>query len=1570
MASPEEGPAFSSVQSEIGDRFGVLPNFFRLAPEAPEVTENLWGFARFGYLDNPLPALFKERLFVYLSRFCDVRYCLARHVGFLTGLGKPAGDEQCAPETVEQVVRMLRRPLPRGAEVEAHLALLESRHAEPLDLEELDEELDVAVFACAANVFLESAHAGSCLEALRRALGEVPFQHLLVFLTFVRTAHFWTKVHPELHLEDDIKDLLGIHEALAECVMNDPEAMGSEVSQGLLDELAMLRRERDQAELLRVTLASIGDAVVTTDTVGAITDLNAVAEELTGWTKEEAVGQALATVFRVVDEKGRLPGGGGLDGSHGGAELGLTRHTILTAKDGTTRPIEDTVAPIRSGKGDEVGSVLVFREVTERHREESLLVDQNRVLEQVARGGDLAKILDEVCLAGERHIGGGSIAAMLVAEEGGTRLRHVAGGRCPARYLEAIDPVEVGPTIGSCGTAAFRGERVVVEDIATDPLWEGFRELALSHGLAACWSVPILSPAGTVRGTFAVYSPNPRRPSEQEMQAIEFLAHTAGIAIERQRSEQAVRDSDLRYRLVGEAANDAIWDWDLVTNGVTWNEGVRTQFGHTSDQVDSDASWWVKNIHPDDRERVTHGIHAVIDGDGERWNSEYRFQRADGTYAVVFDRGRVVRDDSGKPVRMVGSMLDLTERKRAERERADAQRMFYDLVEKCPFGIYIVDSDFRIASMNEGSQTGAFANVSPAIGCPYDEALRVLWPEPVAAELMRIFRHTLETGESYFSNRFENQRADIGETESYEWELHRVMLPGGRFGVVCYYFDSTELRRTERELRFQLDLTKGITDTATTAIFMMDDKSRCTFMNPAAEAMTGFQFEEVQGEILHDFIHHHHPDGRPYPMPECPIDRALPENGEVRDHEDIFIRKNGEYFPVMINALVIRKQGVAVGTVIEVQDITVRKRAEEALRESEERFRTIFTQTLAGIAEVDLTGRFVQVNARYCEVVGRTEDELYGLRMHDITHPDDLVRNLPLFEAAVAGGDPFVIEKRYIRPDGSLVWVSNSVSVIRDRDGKPRHVVAATIDITERKESEAQLAEALRFYHSSIDALTSHLAVLDEQGVILEVNHAWRDFAEMNDFVGQKWGVGLNYVELCETSTGECADDGKIARGIRDVLSGRAELYECEYPCHSPTEQRWFLMRVTRFQSMGAVRVVVTHDNVTQRRAAEERLRKLAAKLSEANHRKNEFLATLAHELRNPLAPIRNGLQLIGMSNGDSEAVERTCGMIDRQLSQMVRLVDDLMDVSRISTGKLELRKEQVTLSSVVGSAVETSRPLIDQMGHELSVKLPEQPLELLVDPTRLSQVFLNLLNNAAKYSDRNGKIQLTAERQGDEVVVTVKDRGIGLPADKLSHVFEMFSQVDPSLERAQGGLGIGLSLVKRLVELHDGSIKAHSEGLGKGAEFVVRLPVVSKAPADKADEGAPERKSSKLRILVVDDNRDGADSLAMMLGMMGNETQTAYDGEEAVAAAEKFRPQVILLDIGLPKLNGHEACRRIREMEGGDAIVIIAQTGWGQEEDRERTSEAGFDHHLVKPLDPKKLLGLLKSISEEREPG
>ena len=381
---------------------------------------------------------------------------------------------------------------------------------------------------------------------------------------------------------------------------------------------------------------------------------------------------------------------------------------------------------------------------------------------------------------------------------------------------------------------------------------------------------------------------------------------------------------------------------------------------------------------------------------------------------------------------------------------------------------------------------------------------------------------------------------------------------------------------------------------------------------------------------------------------------------------------------------------------------------------------------------------------------------------------------------------------------------------------------------------------------------------------------------------------------------------------------------------------------------------------------AYERLR-LVNELKEADRRKDEFLATLGHELRNSLAPVRNAVRVLGLKGPNEPELRWGRDVIERQVDHLTRLIDDLTDISRITLNKLELRKERIELAEVINGAVESSRPLIEKCGHELAVTLPPEPAYVNGDSVRLAQAFMNLLANAAKYTERGGRIWMTAEREDGEVIVRVKDTGVGIPPEKLPRLFEMFYQVDRSLERSQGGLGIGLSLVRRLVELHGGRVNAHSVGVGKGSEFTVRLPVLteeSKPPNCEEPRGKRQTEpATARRILVVDDNPIAADSLAKLLRLMGNEVQTAYDGLAAIEATERFRPDAVLLDISMPKLNGYDACRRIRAEKWGKDIVLIALTGWDQQENKDRTEEAGFDAHMVKPVDANALLKLLGEL-------
>ena len=397
-------------------------------------------------------------------------------------------------------------------------------------------------------------------------------------------------------------------------------------------------------------------------------------------------------------------------------------------------------------------------------------------------------------------------------------------------------------------------------------------------------------------------------------------------------------------------------------------------------------------------------------------------------------------------------------------------------------------------------------------------------------------------------------------------------------------------------------------------------------------------------------------------------------------------------------------------------------------------------------------------------------------------------------------------------------------------------------------------------------------------------------------------------------------------------------------------------------------------ERTAELEASTVRLRESESRLQETDRRKDEFLAMLGHELRNPLAPIQAAAKLLRMDHLATTHHARALDLVDRQVEHLVRLIDDLLDVSRITRGAITLRRERVNLADIVGRAIETNRPLIDAKRHELIVQVPSHSVYVDGDVTRLTQVVGNLVHNAAKYTDEGGEIRVSVEAGPGEAVIRVKDTGIGIPSDMLSRVFDLFTQVERPLNRKQGGLGVGLAMVQRLVEMHGGSVAAHSDGIGRGTEIVVRLPPHVETDSDRhhsrlSKEVEPISTVCR-RILVVDDNRDAADSIALLLEVAGHDVRTAYDGPDALSLASVFKPEVVILDLGLPTMDGFEIARQIEGQEWGKDIALVALTGWGQQEDYRRTSDAGFDAHLVKPVAAEELLKILAHVSSEQRPG
>jgi PAS domain S-box-containing protein len=526
--------------------------------------------------------------------------------------------------------------------------------------------------------------------------------------------------------------------------------------------------------------------------------------------------------------------------------------------------------------------------------------------------------------------------------------------------------------------------------------------------------------------------------------------------------------------------------------------------------------------------------------------------------------------------------------------------------------------------------------------------------------------------------------------------------------------------------------------------------------------------------------------------------------------------------------------------------------------------------------------------------------------------------------------------------DGTERSISDSAAPICDDNGEVAGVVLVFRDITERRKSERALAKSLAYADDIIATLREPFVVLDSDLRVKTANRSFYDSFHVSkdetenrlvyDLGNGQWNIPALRSLLDEVlSRHQCVRDFEV------------ELYFPELG------RKTMLLNARPFppDSKHPELILLAVEDVSA-------LRERADELAEANRHKDEFLATLAHELRNPLAPIRNSVEYLDVEGVTEQGAKAARDVIARQLTVMVRLIDDLLDVSRYSRNKLVIHKERVELAAVVESAIESSRPLIHQCDHDLTVSMPPEALHLDADPIRLTQVFLNLLNNSAKYTTRGGHIWLTAQREGSRVVVSVRDDGIGIPGDMLPRVFNMFTQVDGASEQSQAGLGVGLTLVRRLVELHGGSIEARSNGADQGSEFVVRLPLAAQpSPARLPSRDRPRASAlSQFRILVVDDNKDAADALRMVLRLHGNDTRIAYGGLEAMEIAEAFRPEIVLLDIGLPKLNGYEVARRIRQQPWGRNLILVALTGWGQDDDRRRSHEAGFNIHIVKPVE------------------
>ena len=888
---------------------------------------------------------------------------------------------------------------------------------------------------------------------------------------------------------------------------------------------------------------------------------------------------------------------------------------------------------------------------------------------------------------------------------------------------------------------------------------------------------------------------------EKPFSTRELLACVAAqqqMARMRREAHDALRASEAHHRVLFEHTADGIVLTDATGRYVDVNAAACKLLGYSREEVLARTTRDV--LEPDEWSRIAPEIAQCADGRVMR--SKWRFRRKDGSVFVGEITGSQLPDG-----RVQGILRDITEQRAVEAATRASEIQIRSILESITDGFFALDRDWRITYINTAGERFLHRTPGDLIGKSLWEA----FPGTVGSEFERVYRRVaakqmVESFTAYYPN-FDR------------W--YEVNAYPATEGLTVYFRDVTERRQIEQERqRFA-----ALVDASPDFIGVAGLDQRGVYVNRAGMALSGLQPGQLANISVVDFF------------PESERDRILSVIADSEGGEQVVVDTNfqhlqtGQLIPVSWSFMRLRDtNGDVTGYATVTRDLTARKQHEESTHQT---LVTIVERCPFGIYIVDDEFRIVSMNkgsqqsafANVQPVIGRPFDEA----MH-------------------------------------LIWTEP--------------VAADVIEIFRRTLATGDSYYSRNFVHARLD---------------VDLTEAYEWELHRIDMPNGRYGAACYFFD----ST---------------------------------------------------------------------RLREAEQKLTEADRQKDEFLAILAHELRNPLAPILNGLQLMRLTHGDADATERTRLMMERQLGQMVHLIDDLLDLSRISCGKIELRKQQIELASVIAQAIETSRPFIDQCGHELLVDVPPSPIHVDGDLTRLAQVFSNLLNNAAKYTQRGGRIRLTVQQFETEAVVSVKDDGIGIPTHMLSKIFEMFTQVDRNEERPQGGLGIGLSLVNQLVEMHGGSVEARSDGSGKGSEFVVCLPLdVSVVGHEPFDEANVVRPTARYRILVVDDNVDAAESLAMLLMIMGHETRTAHDGLEALDVAAEFRPEVILLDIGMPKLDGFDVCRRIRHQAWGKDMLVIALTGWGLHEDKRKTQAAGVDAHLVKPVAPAAVERLVAELSAAR---
>jgi PAS domain S-box-containing protein len=1271
---------------EIEARFGICPSFFKLAQYEPPIARNLFRQAEFAYLDNPMPAHFKERLFTWLSRFCEARYCVARHCAFLLGRGRVAGDAGATPLSAEQALSLLKELMPDKEELPEYLRALEETPAPLGDWPDFDSDLGRRFRVACAMVFLDPGRAAPWLRELLRLLGPRRYEQLMLFLAFVGAEHFWTQVHPELAFEPDLEAILREHEALAETLLHSAdEAACWELGQRLHDELQSLRESQKNLEALRDSEArfkaifenaAVGIARVAPD--GRWLEVSQRLCDIVGYAREELMTKTFSAITHPEDldadwEQRRRLLAGEIDN--------YSMAKRYQRKDGSIVWSNLTVSLVCKENGSPDYFIFLVEDITERKQaEDALRESEQRFARFMRHLPGLAWIKD---LQG-RYV---------YANAAAVKAFRTAPGELYGRTDDEIFPPEVAAQFKENDQQALTNEEgiFVVETLE--------HEDGILH-YSAVRKFPI--PGQDGRET-----------------------NIGGIAIditESKRADEALRESELRFRTMISAVPSLTFEADTAGNNIFVSKQWLAYTGMTAEETA--GAGYIRAYHPDEAEDVLAQWSAAVRS-GMSFESKCRIRAADGSYRWFLNRALPGSDAEGHIVRWAGSLTDIDDMIRIEEALRESESRFRQLTESLPQLVWTCRAD------------GACDYISPQFvaytGIPEAEQLGFGWLRQIHPDerepLIAAWNRTVATGEP-FDVEYRIRRND----GMYRWfKTRAVALRDSSDKVIKWFGTNTDIddhKQADRALRESKERLASIVSSAMDAIITVDEDQHIVLFNEAAERMFGCPAAEAIGQ---------------------PLNRFIPER---------FRRTHTEH---------VRRYGETGGT----SRAMGRLRALAALRADGTEF-----PIEAAISSVEVGGR----------------------KLYTVIHRD----------------------------------------------------------ITERKRAEAEREQLAR-----------------EQ----------------------------------------------VARAAAEA----------------------------------------------------------------ANRSKDEFLAMVSHELRSPLNAILGYTRMLRSGPLDRDAINNATAAVERSAKAQLQIIEDLLDSARIVAGKLRIELGPVDLVPALEAALDTVRSAAEAKGVTLIADFGLAPVETLGDSTRLQQIVWNLLSNAVKFTPEGGRVELRMESDVDSVRITVSDTGKGIEPEFLPFVFDRFRQADPSSARHYGGLGLGLSLVKHLVELHGGRITAASEGAGQGSTFTVTLPrrhlefiapTPAVTPREVRTEGAimidRDVSLEGVSVLVVDDQDDARELLVQALGGYGAQVTAVSSGAEALAFLSNppggKRPDALIMDIAMPEEDGYTVLKKVRALEAAqDAagqIPAIALTAYGRSEDRLRALQAGFNMHVVKPVDPAELAVVIASAT------